>query len=84
MSVTSENNLVPLGAAQAPAKQTLIGLTREQLGNELASLGVPEKQARMRASQIWHWLYIRGAVDFDEMLNPVSYTHLTLPTILLV
>ena len=69
MSVTSENNLVPLGAAQAPAKQTLIGLTREQLGNELASLGVPEKQARMRASQIWHWLYIRGAVDFDEMLN---------------
>ena len=21
----------------------------------------------MRAQQVWHWLYVRGAQDFDEM-----------------
>ena len=69
MSTTPENELVTLNVAQAMPKQTLIGLSHEQLGQALISAGVPEKQARMRASQIWHWLYIRGADDFDQMLN---------------
>ncbi len=51
------------------SKQPLIGLNREQLGQELQSVGVPAKQARMRVNQLWHWLYIRGVDDFDEMLN---------------
>ena len=68
MSVNPESELVTLDV-QPPAKRSLIGLSREQLGVELVSVGVPEKQARMRASQVWHWLYIRGAKDFDQMLN---------------
>ena len=64
-----QSELVTLDNLQPPTKRSLIGLSREQLGAELVSVGVPEKQARMRASQIWHWLYIRGAVDFDDMLN---------------
>ena len=30
-------------------------------------IGVPERQQRMRVQQLWHWIYVRGAQDFDEM-----------------
>ena len=51
------------------SKQPLIGLNREQLGKELQSIGVSASQARMRVDQLWHWLYVRGVNEFDEMLN---------------
>ena len=50
-------------------KKLLIGLSRDQLKEELQAIGVPENQAKMRVHQIWHWLYVRGVHDFDEMLN---------------
>ena len=59
--------------ARAPAKPVekteLIGLDREELGAALAGLGIPAKHVRMRVSQIWHWLYVRGASDFADMHN---------------
>lgn len=51
------------------AKPSLIGLTREEMADALKEKGVPEKQVRMRVSQLWHWLYIRGVSDFDAMTN---------------
>ncbi|MEO1065840.1 MAG: 23S rRNA (adenine(2503)-C(2))-methyltransferase RlmN [Pseudomonadota bacterium] len=48
---------------------TVVGLTRAQLMDALGAIGVPEKQRKMRASQLWHWLYIRGASSFDQMTN---------------
>ncbi|MEM9999751.1 MAG: 23S rRNA (adenine(2503)-C(2))-methyltransferase RlmN [Pseudomonadota bacterium] len=57
-------------AAPGPVgKQSLTGLTREKLSDALREFGIPEKQVRMRASQLWHWLYIRGVTDFDAMTN---------------
>ncbi len=50
-----------------PNKQNLIGLTRDQIGAVLRPLGVPEKSLRMRANQLWHWIYLRGATDFSTM-----------------
>ncbi|WP_421980070.1 23S rRNA (adenine(2503)-C(2))-methyltransferase RlmN [Roseibium sp.] len=50
-------------------KPTLVGLSREELGEALGTIGVPQKQWRMRASQLWHWLYVRGVSDFGEMTN---------------
>ncbi|HFC05612.1 MAG TPA: 23S rRNA (adenine(2503)-C(2))-methyltransferase RlmN [Rhizobiales bacterium] len=50
-------------------KVSLIGLTREGLRDVLELAGVPEKQRRMRASQIWAWIYFRGTTDFAEMTN---------------
>jgi 23S rRNA (adenine2503-C2)-methyltransferase len=50
-------------------KPSLIGLTREMMADALTEKGVPEKQVRMRVSQLWHWLYIRGVSDFDAMTN---------------
>jgi 23S rRNA (adenine2503-C2)-methyltransferase len=51
----------------APAKPSLVGLSRPELTDSLASIGVPERRRRMRVQQIWHWLYVRGAQDFDIM-----------------
>ena len=50
-------------------KPSLIGMSREDMGAALREKGIPEKQARMRVSQLWHWLYIRGVSDFDAMTN---------------
>jgi 23S rRNA (adenine2503-C2)-methyltransferase len=50
-------------------KPSLIGLSREELGRALMEKGVAERQVKMRVSQIWHWLYIRGISDFDDMTN---------------
>ena len=47
----------------------LIGLTRDAMRNALIATGTPEKQARMRVSQIWQWLYVWGARDFEAMTN---------------
>ena len=34
-------------------------------GAALVAAGiVPERQAKMRAQQLWHWLYVRGVSDF--------------------
>ena len=29
-------------------------------------VGVPERERKMRAQQLWHWLYVRGAREFDD------------------
>jgi len=50
-------------------KPSLIGLSRPALADALREAGVPEAQLRMRAAQLWHWLYFRGATDFAAMTN---------------
>jgi 23S rRNA (adenine2503-C2)-methyltransferase len=50
-------------------KLPLIGLSRSELAEVFAGLGVPEKQRRMRVSQLWGWLYGRGASDFGAFTN---------------
>lgn len=47
----------------------IIGLSSQELILHLAKIGVPERQLKMRASQLWHWLYVRGATSFNEMFN---------------
>ncbi|WP_170117310.1 23S rRNA (adenine(2503)-C(2))-methyltransferase RlmN [Neorhizobium alkalisoli] len=74
MSV-SEAVMAPLKTPLVPrpdlmsGKPSLIGLTREMMADALKEKGVPEKQVRMRVSQLWHWLYIRGVSEFDAMTN---------------
>ncbi|MGF9694880.1 MULTISPECIES: 23S rRNA (adenine(2503)-C(2))-methyltransferase RlmN [unclassified Rhizobium] len=50
-------------------KPSLIGLTRDELADALRDKGVSDRQVRMRVSQIWNWLYVRGVSDFDAMVN---------------
>ena len=44
-----------------------LGLDRAALADVLAEVGVAERQRRMRVSQLWGWLYKRGAGSYDEM-----------------
>ncbi len=55
--------------AVVPEKAPLVGLSRAALGEAILAAGVPTGQVRMRASQIWHWLYFRGVTDFSAMTN---------------
>ncbi len=61
--------VITMAAGVDAGKLPLIGLDRAELAEALVEAGVPHKQARMRASQIWHWLYIRGVSDFAAMSN---------------
>ncbi len=49
--------------------RSLAGLDRAALGEALGEIGVPERERKMRVSQLWHWIYFRGVRDFDAMTN---------------
>jgi 23S rRNA (adenine2503-C2)-methyltransferase len=59
----------PPAAAADPARPSLAGLSRVELAARLAEIGVPERDRRMRAAQLWHWIYFRGARRFEAMSN---------------
>ncbi|MBB6485316.1 23S rRNA (adenine(2503)-C(2))-methyltransferase RlmN [Rhizobium lusitanum] len=61
MPVSQPVELVP--------KPSLIGLTREEMAAALREKGVADKQIKMRVSQLWNWIYVRGVSDFDAMAN---------------
>jgi 23S rRNA (adenine2503-C2)-methyltransferase len=53
----------------APAKPSLVGMSRAQIADALGTIGVPEKQRRMRVQQLWNWIYVRGVMRFDDMTS---------------
>jgi 23S rRNA (adenine2503-C2)-methyltransferase len=55
--------------ASVAAKPSLAGLSREKLAERLAAAGVAGSEIRMRAAQLWSWIYVRGARDFAAMTN---------------
>ncbi len=59
----------PLERYVAPAKPSLAGATRGELAEMLGRVGVPERERKMRVQQLWHWIYLRGATDFDTMTS---------------
>jgi len=50
-------------------KRSLAGLDRAELAEALGEIGVVERERKMRVQQLWHWIYFRGARDFDAMTN---------------
>jgi 23S rRNA (adenine2503-C2)-methyltransferase len=60
---------MPLEHYVAPARPSLVGMTRPQLADMLGELGAPVAQRAMRVQQLWHWIYLRGAQTFDEMTS---------------
>jgi 23S rRNA (adenine2503-C2)-methyltransferase len=59
----------PLERYVPPARPSLIGLSRAELAERLADIGVPPSQRKMRVQQLWHWIYFRGAESFEEMTS---------------
>jgi 23S rRNA (adenine2503-C2)-methyltransferase len=73
MSATPQTNpfveKAPLEHYVPPAMPSLVGLTRAELADAVGEVGVAEKQRKMRVQQLWHWIYVRGARDFDSMTS---------------
>lgn len=55
--------------SEAPRKPSLAGLSRADLDQALAAIGVGERERRMRVAQMWQWVYGHGVRSFDAMLN---------------
>ncbi|WP_374135214.1 23S rRNA (adenine(2503)-C(2))-methyltransferase RlmN [Sphingomonas sp.] len=47
----------------------LIGLSKDELRLALETAQLEPKQAKLRAKQLWHWMYNRGATDFAVMTD---------------
>ena len=54
-------------AAEAGARVNLIGLSKAEIREKLADAGLDERQAKLRAKQLWHQIYNRGATSFETM-----------------
>ena len=79
--MSADTNLMPIpgpidpvpvpraAAVRADGKVELIGLPREAIREALEGAGLEPKQAKLRAKQIWHWVYNRGASDFSAMTD---------------
>lgn len=61
--------IAQVSVVRPDAKPSLIGMTRDKLAEALRSIGIEERQIRMRVAQLWHWLYWRGVTDFSGMTN---------------
>ncbi len=48
-------------------KQSLIGLSRNQIGELLLEYGVSERNLKMRISQIFHAIYFKGSKKIDDI-----------------
>jgi len=47
----------------------LIGLPRPRIAELFAEAGLDAKAAKLRAKQVFHWLYHRGVTDFEAMTD---------------
>ncbi len=54
---------------RADGRVDLIGLPRARITELFAAAGLDAKQAKLRARQVFHWLYHRGVTDFDAMTD---------------
>jgi 23S rRNA (adenine2503-C2)-methyltransferase len=54
---------------RADGRLDLLGLPRTRIAELLAEAGLDARQARLRAKQIFHWLYHRGVTDFEAMTD---------------
>jgi 23S rRNA (adenine2503-C2)-methyltransferase len=55
--------------ARADGRIDLIGLSKPQIRAALLDAGLDERQAKLRAKQLWHWMYNRGVTDFSLMTD---------------
>jgi 23S rRNA (adenine2503-C2)-methyltransferase len=54
---------------RADGRVDLIGLPRQRIAELFAEAGLDARQARLRAKQVFHWLYHRGVTDFSAMTD---------------
>jgi 23S rRNA (adenine2503-C2)-methyltransferase len=52
---------------RADGRADLVGLPKDQIRALLAAAGLDARQAKLRAKQLFHWIYHRGVTDFAAM-----------------
>ena len=68
--ITQDVLTIPRKVAEdKQGRVNLVGLTRDGLREALLAAGTPERQVKMRAGQVWQWVYHWGVRDFDAMTN---------------
>jgi 23S rRNA (adenine2503-C2)-methyltransferase len=55
--------------AREDGRIDLVGLARPRIATLLAEAGLDAKAARLRAKQVFHWIYHRGVSDFAAMTD---------------
>ena len=77
MTIPGQTDPVPVPRAAATGGITarsdgridLIGLPRARIAELFAEAGLDAKAAKLRAKQVYHWLYHRGACQFEAMTD---------------
>ena len=72
MTLPGADSPVPVprtAPARADGRVNLVGLSKAELAETLTAAGIAPKQAKMRARQLWHWMYLRGRADFGAMTD---------------
>ena len=70
LNISAANPNAPrLNEGENVLPTSLAGMTRAQLREAAIQIGVDEKKAKMRAEQLWRWIYHYGAQSFDDMTN---------------
>jgi len=54
---------------RADGRVDLIGLPRKRIAELFEEAGLDAKQAKLRANQVFHWLYHRGVTEFEAMTD---------------
>jgi 23S rRNA (adenine2503-C2)-methyltransferase len=70
MSIPGHIDPVPVprpAVADADPRPDLVGLSKDAIRDALAQAGLEPRQAKLRAKQIWHQIYNRGATGFEAM-----------------
>jgi len=72
MSIPGQIDPVPVARDITPrddGRIDLIGLPKERIRELFAGAGLDSKQAKLRAKQVFHWLYHRGVTEFEAMTD---------------
>ena len=56
-----------LSALAPDTRVSLIGMDRAELACAVEAIGESAKSAKLRAKQLWHWIYHHGVDDFAHM-----------------
>ena len=72
MSIPGQIDPVPVArdiTPRADGRTDLLGLPKDRIRALFADAGLDAKQAKLRAKQVFHWLYHRGVTDFEAMTD---------------
>ncbi|MGB3797022.1 MAG: 23S rRNA (adenine(2503)-C(2))-methyltransferase RlmN [Alteraurantiacibacter sp.] len=72
MSIPGQVDPVPVAREITPREDgrvDLMGLPRKDIATLFEGAGLDARQAKLRAKQVYHWLYHRGVTEFEAMTD---------------